>query len=149
MKLDRSMLPEGVSFERKEGLYAKLGPQGQVLHLGIYVNGTLKPETWSLDVAPDGSWARAQQSRVVQWPPEKHEDADEDEETPSLASFAREWFETISQGVKVRPLAIICSFCGKAQNEVKKIVAGPSVYICDECVRLCNDIISGEGSSGE
>lgn len=37
-----------------------------------------------------------------------------------------------------------CSFCGKAQEEVRKLVAGPSVYICDECVDLCNDILSEE-----
>ncbi|MCI4624996.1 MAG: ATP-dependent Clp protease ATP-binding subunit ClpX [Candidatus Magnetoovum sp. WYHC-5] len=35
-----------------------------------------------------------------------------------------------------------CSFCGKSQTEVKKLIAGPSVYICDECVDLCNDIIA-------
>ena len=34
-----------------------------------------------------------------------------------------------------------CSFCGKSQDEVKKLIAGPSVYICNECVDLCNDII--------
>jgi ATP-dependent Clp protease ATP-binding subunit ClpX len=37
-----------------------------------------------------------------------------------------------------------CSFCGKSQHEVRKLIAGPSVYICDECVELCNDIISEE-----
>ncbi len=37
-----------------------------------------------------------------------------------------------------------CSFCGKAQEEVRKLVAGPSVYICDECVDLCNDILTEE-----
>ncbi|CVE07875.1 ATP-dependent Clp protease ATP-binding subunit ClpX [Serratia marcescens] len=36
-----------------------------------------------------------------------------------------------------------CSFCGKSQHEVRKIIAGPQVYICDECVDLCEDIISG------
>lgn len=39
---------------------------------------------------------------------------------------------------------IFCSFCGKSQGEVKKLVAGPSVYICEECVSLCNEIIAGE-----
>ena len=43
---------------------------------------------------------------------------------------------------------LFCSFCGKNQSEVKKLIAGPSVYICDECVALCNDIIK-EDSSGE
>ena len=37
-----------------------------------------------------------------------------------------------------------CSFCGKTQDEVKKIIAGPSVYICDECIELCNDIMEEE-----
>ncbi|GIR29555.1 hypothetical protein CM15mP43_11790 [bacterium] len=37
-----------------------------------------------------------------------------------------------------------CSFCGKAQKEVKKLIAGPTVYICNECVDLCNEIIDDE-----
>jgi len=37
-----------------------------------------------------------------------------------------------------------CSFCSKSQNEVKKLIAGPSVYICDECVDICNEIISDD-----
>src|SRR5205823_5867205 len=37
-----------------------------------------------------------------------------------------------------------CSFCGKNQKEVKKLIAGPTVYICDECIGLCNDIIDEE-----
>ena len=37
-----------------------------------------------------------------------------------------------------------CSFCGKSQDEVKKIVAGPGVYICNECVELCQQIIDQE-----
>jgi ATP-dependent Clp protease ATP-binding subunit ClpX len=37
-----------------------------------------------------------------------------------------------------------CSFCGKDQHSVKKLVAGPGVYICDECVELCNQIIADE-----
>ena len=47
---------------------------------------------------------------------------------------------------------LYCSFCGKSQHEVRKLIAGPSVYICDECVELCNDIIREEledVSSGE
>lgn len=39
---------------------------------------------------------------------------------------------------------LVCSFCGKAQKDVKKLIAGPSVHICDECVSLCNDIIREE-----
>lgn len=39
---------------------------------------------------------------------------------------------------------LTCSFCGKSQKEVKKLIAGPTVYICDECIQLCNDIIAEE-----
>ena len=47
---------------------------------------------------------------------------------------------------------LYCSFCGKSQHEVRKLIAGPSVFICDECVELCNDIIREEvqeGTEGE
>ena len=41
---------------------------------------------------------------------------------------------------------LYCSFCGKSQHEVRKLIAGPSVFICDECIELCNDIIREEGT---
>ena len=43
---------------------------------------------------------------------------------------------------------LYCSFCGKSQHEVRKLIAGPSVFICDECVELCNDIIREEVQEG-
>jgi len=45
----------------------------------------------------------------------------------------------IKQGGKLQ-----CSFCGKSQDDVRKLIAGPTVYICDECIELCNDIIADE-----
>ena len=42
-----------------------------------------------------------------------------------------------------------CSFCGKSQHEVRKLIAGPSVFVCDECVELCNDIIRNENTNEE
>jgi ATP-dependent Clp protease ATP-binding subunit ClpX len=44
---------------------------------------------------------------------------------------------------------LICSFCGKNQHEVRKLIAGPSVFVCDECVELCNDIIKEELQENE
>jgi ATP-dependent Clp protease ATP-binding subunit ClpX len=44
---------------------------------------------------------------------------------------------------------LYCSFCGKSQHEVKKLIAGPSVFICDECIDLCNDIIRDELPANE
>jgi len=48
-----------------------------------------------------------------------------------------------------RSTHLFCSFCGKSQDEVKKLIAGPSVYICDECIDLCNDIIAEEYERSE
>ncbi|USE39168.1 ATP-dependent Clp protease ATP-binding subunit ClpX [Endozoicomonas sp. SCSIO W0465] len=58
--------------------------------------------------------------------------------------------ETSGKGEDSNKL-LYCSFCGKSQHEVRKLIAGPSVFICDECVDLCNDIIREEiqDSSGE
>ncbi|MBI1909152.1 MAG: ATP-dependent Clp protease ATP-binding subunit ClpX [Deltaproteobacteria bacterium] len=44
------------------------------------------------------------------------------------------------------PSSLSCSFCGKSQKEVRKLIAGPTVYICDECIDLCNDIIAEENA---
>ena len=51
--------------------------------------------------------------------------------------------EKIVSGEKL----LYCSFCGKSQHEVRKLIAGPSVFICDECIELCNDIIREETAS--
>ena len=47
----------------------------------------------------------------------------------------------------VGKITLYCSFCGKSQHEVRKLIAGPTVFICDECVELCNDIIREESKS--
>ena len=43
--------------------------------------------------------------------------------------------------------SLYCSFCGKSQHEVRKLIAGPTVFICDECVELCMDIVGEENKS--
>ena len=52
--------------------------------------------------------------------------------------------KTTSGGRSGGGSGLVCSFCGKSQREVKKLIAGPNVYICDECISLCNDIIAEE-----
>ena len=42
-----------------------------------------------------------------------------------------------------------CSFCGKGKDKVRRLVAGPGVFICDQCVRLCNEVLRSEGQRGE
>jgi hypothetical protein len=53
------------------------------------------------------------------------------ERSPSVAA----------QNDRTAPKTLYCSFCGKSQHEVRKLIAGPDVYICDECVELCNDFV--------
>ena len=50
---------------------------------------------------------------------------------------------------KDHPTNLACSFCGKGQREVRKLIAGPTVYICDECIHLCNDIIAEDNEKEE
>ncbi|MFN0062584.1 MAG: ATP-dependent Clp protease ATP-binding subunit ClpX [Myxococcaceae bacterium] len=50
---------------------------------------------------------------------------------------------------KEHHINLSCSFCGKSQREVRKLIAGPTVYICDECIKLCNDIIAEESDREE
>ena len=59
------------------------------------------------------------------------------------------FYEIVEKAKKYDQLAklnnsreVSCSFCGKSQSAVKKIVAGPGVFICDECVELCNEILN-------
>jgi ATP-dependent Clp protease ATP-binding subunit ClpX len=51
----------------------------------------------------------------------------------------------VSSGETEKPLH--CTFCGKSQHEVRKLIAGPTVFICDECVELCMDIVGEENKS--
>src|SRR5499433_2073631 len=51
----------------------------------------------------------------------------------------------VSSGETKKPLH--CSFCGKSQHEVLKLIAGPTVFICDECIELCMDIVGEENKS--
>jgi ClpX C4-type zinc finger len=52
------------------------------------------------------------------------------------------WFRQMSGHTKPRQNVLSCSFCGKAQGEVQKLIAGPTVFICNECVDVCVDIIA-------
>lgn len=54
-----------------------------------------------------------------------------------------------SRKTKNNERGLHCSFCGKSQHEVRKLIAGPSVFVCDECVELCNDIIRSESAADE
>ena len=66
---------------------------------------------------------------------------DKEDEDLEIPSFLRKADDLDKED---KSLTYYCSFCGKSQHEVKKLVAGPTVFICDECVDLCVDIIKEE-----
>lgn len=57
--------------------------------------------------------------------------------------------DTIKRPRKPQPLKIECSFCGAPQRQVKKLIAGPRVYICDECVEICVDVLVDEKAKAQ
>jgi hypothetical protein len=57
------------------------------------------------------------------------------------ASDERSLSIAASRAAPPPPKTLYCSFCGKSQHEVRKLIAGPTVFICDECVALCTDIV--------
>ena len=67
---------------------------------------------------------------------------DKEDEKLEIPSFLRNQEEDHDK--KEKSSTSYCSFCGKSQHEVKKLIAGPTVFICDECVDLCVDIIKEE-----
>ena len=59
-----------------------------------------------------------------------------------MAKLMPKWGEVMAKFEDKKQLK--CSFCGKNQDQVKRLIAGPGVYICDECIDLCSDIIQDE-----
>lgn len=121
-------LPPGYSTTEKHGLYAEFGPDGRLRHYGNYSEG--QPRGWILHL--DGSTGFA----------ERHDrDEFDDDAEVSFEDWVEGWITSIHDKA-ISKLA--CSFCGKKQDEVRKLIAGPSVYICNECIELCSEILAEE-----
>jgi ATP-dependent Clp protease ATP-binding subunit ClpX len=54
------------------------------------------------------------------------------------------WWRIRAKRANAEEAVLRCSFCNKDQNDVRKLIAGPAVFICDECVKVCNDIIADD-----
>lgn len=119
MKFDREWL--GPEFFELAGLNADFDAQGELQRMGLItpqrrVEVTLKP---------------AQAVTV--------EPADEE---LTLEEWLDGWRHNLVQEARPKVFQPTCSFCGKTDSEVRKIIAGPSVMICNECVELCSEILS-------
>jgi hypothetical protein len=137
MKLDSSILPEGYGTGVENGLNARFHRDGSLAFYGNYRNGV--PKGWVLTVNEHGTEA------AVELREEHHYPDEEEGEAPSDEAAFRVWVEHWIGEVHSESLfSISCSFCGKKQHEVKKLIAGPKTYICNECIGLCNDILAEE-----
>lgn len=131
MALDPKIL-DGHSWrsDAKEGLYAELDASGQVRKLGFYRDG----RAVELDANPRRpSYVDHTELR---WSPESEEDR--------AAWTEARAHQLLALAGRDRASFMKCSFCGKGQQEVRKLIAGPTVFICDECVSLCSDILAEE-----
>lgn len=144
MTIDASLLHPGYQTEQKEGFYAEFDAAGQLTHFGYYQNG--KPQGSVLHLSPEQQQGRAEYIREFSLEQERDRgsyDGDSDDEyITSDADLYRFWVEDQIRDIyESTNTAFRCSFCGKFQTEVERLIAGPQVYICDECIQLCNDIL--------
>jgi hypothetical protein len=147
MNIDASFLRPGYQTEQKEGFYAEFNPAGQLIHFGYYQDG--KPQTFVLYLTPEELQGRVEnikefsleQARDRGW-----DDGDyESGRTSNDADLFRFWVEDQIRDIyESTDTRLRCSFCGKTQSEVEKLIAGPQVYICNECIQLCNEILEEE-----
>ncbi len=131
MRIDRSYLKGESVSDRQQGICAEFYPDGALKHLANYREG--EQRGWALDLDAQGT--RATVTKVEAYQPS------EEEGEGSYATWVEDWIGIIFEEAK---LVLRCNFCGKTRHEVRKLIAGPNCFICDECVGLCQEILAGE-----
>jgi hypothetical protein len=131
MRIDYEKLPPSTSTEQKEGLYAEFHPDGSLAHFGNYRDGQLCG--WALYLDNSGFSGRIHKEQTILYP-----DADEAASEAGFAEWAERWIGEIAADARSDRR---CSFCGKGDEEVRRLIAGPTTYICDECVDICSAIL--------
>lgn len=135
--IGKESLPQGYQKDKKKGLYAEFGRDGALTHYGCYEDG--KPVGWQLHLDQKKSGGRAERRDEERFPDINDNDGEGD--PVPFDEWAKKWIDSISDAGSY---ILKCSFCGKKQAEVRKLIAGPSVYICNECIDLCGEILSEE-----
>jgi hypothetical protein len=150
MKIDASILPEGYRTDRKQGLYAEFYADGQLAHFGYYMEGN--PRGWAVYLNHGEFRGRAERSDRIEYSGNNTESdnldcltTDFQAEAQAESEIFREWVKHwISEICDRAEFTLRCSFCRKSQSEVRKLIAGPEAYICNECVDLCAGILETE-----
>lgn len=109
-----------------EGLFARLNDAGELLGFGYVGRGT----SLAVDIA----------ARTATETHEYDEDVD-------FTDWLTDWRDQARAATRPYSATLNCAFCGKSNTEVKKLIAGPSSYICNECVELCSEILAEDTPS--
>lgn len=138
MKPDKSILP--ADYEQ-HNLIAEFHRDGRLRSFGKQKDGA--PEGWQLTLDAKKPAGRVEQLSVQTYP-------DEEQDDPTRGKAAEEafgeWVERwVGEIYDAASYTTRCSFCGKSNAEVKQLIAGPTTYICNECVDLCNTILGETG----
>ncbi|GMU51461.1 MAG: hypothetical protein AMXMBFR33_06070 [Candidatus Xenobia bacterium] len=131
MRIDRSYLRGETVSDRQQGICAEFYPDGALKHLANYREG--EQCGWALDLDAQGT--RATVTKVEAYQPSKEEGEG------SYATWVEDWIGIIFEEAE---FVLRCTFCGKTRNQVRKLIAGPTCFICDECVGLCQEILASE-----
>lgn len=148
------MIDASVLRDDRPDVVATFHPDGQLATLRVEVSADDVTAAILLTLDPGKLEGRAEQLHTAVFdpaePPDEggsyHDDSDV-EVTPAMR-YERWVHDWLDRAYDLRlGVAFVCSFCGKGQQEVAKLIAGPSVFICSECIGLCNEILA-EGSAG-
>jgi hypothetical protein len=143
-QLDARMLRHGYTTTNPKGDYAEFYPDGQIARFG---RTTTEGDTLTLFLEPARQGGRVE--RTLHFREQEDIGAgifEYDEEPDQFGNWVSHWVDEIyTFGRK----GFFCSFCGKGQHEVTRLIAGPQVLICNECVALCNEILTEESGSSQ
>ena len=154
IKIDRTFVPTDYNTSKEEdGFYAEFYEDGQLAHYGYYTDGELD-DRWALFLEPEGNGAFAQRTVTAEFVVEEegentngHHAELTPEEEAEYVEFVEHWIKRVhDDGDSPQPR---CSFCEKTSQEVNKLIAGPTTYICDECINFCQEILAQESDEEE
>ena len=138
-RIDRSRLRLPASDDPRSGLHVELHADGQLARVSFRRDGAAVGRV--LDLDPD--LCRGRTVEVREFPPP--DAADEELDEADRREHFEQWVDHELMLIQDRAtFAVRCSFCEKLSTEVRKMIAGPTTYICDECVQRCTDVLASE-----
>jgi hypothetical protein len=130
--------------EEKDGLYAEIDNQERVTHFGFYKETPIYTESYTLNVDYANSTSLVERLIVHRFSPEDLDEEDTRTDDERYVDWVTEWVERIHESNG--NYTATCDFCHQDQTDSRRIIAGPRVHICAECVDLAAAIIQDMGT---